>query len=303
MLLKDCGPLATAYTLTQCPESASPSSDRHMEAVRGHVALYLSELIGYIAKGTLHPAPGLEQREGEYDVTIYRQKGESLFLNIGNWQERVVVMGFRSREDGASGSLQRSGKVRENDILIGINGQVVSEIPFKDVIDLLQKTAGFMTLRFVKGTYREVYLDRAQRNRFMPPPKEVAIATVPRAPAADAPAVSSALSNVIFRVSTTASGAEWGARIWYENKMHELGRFQGKKEAAEAFRNAMQKLYGHEGVQKYCRNLEYFVASPYDAVNTAEQDLMSDDSEDEGYEDPTTGLDKSSWMLMGENVK
>ena len=135
MLLKDCGPLAAACALIQGPEAPPKPEgvDGAFSTVRGHVALYLSELVGYISKGTLHPAPGLEQREGEYDVTIYRVKGESLFLNIGNWQERVVVMGFRAGEDGQPGSLQRSGRVRENDILMGINGQSVSDIPFKDV--------------------------------------------------------------------------------------------------------------------------------------------------------------------------
>jgi len=132
----------------------------------------------------------------------------------------------------------------------------------------------------------------------------MSIAKVPQAANIDLSSAPPVLSNVIFRVNSTASGAEWVARIWYENKVHELGRFQGKKEAAEAFRSAMQKHYGQEGVQKYCRGLEYFVASPYDAMNAADpMGQMSDDSDDEGFEDPTTGLDKSAWLLMGETVK
>jgi len=197
ILLKDCGTLSATAALTQGPEAPAAREGQVTKTVRDHVALYLSELIGCIAKGTLHPATGLEQREGEYDVTIYRTPGESLFLNIGNWQERVVVMGFRPGEDGQAGSLQRSGRVRENDILIAINGKVVSEYPFKDVsgadrvrmnfdmrplfdwpaceqvIDLLQKAHGFMTLRFVKSSYRDLYLDRSSRNRYVAQPKEV----------------------------------------------------------------------------------------------------------------------------------
>ena len=134
---------------------------------------------------------------------------------------------------------------------------------------------------------------------------QVPIPALPQKPSVDLSTVPPALHDAIFRVTGTASGAEWGARIAYENKVHKLGRFQGKKEAAEAFRTAMQKYYGQDGVQKYCRGLEYFIASPYDNTLNAVDPMgeMSDDSDDEGYEDPSSGLDKSAWLLMGETVK
>jgi hypothetical protein len=79
-------------------------------------------------------------------------KGSSgLFMNIGDYKNRVVVLGFRKKSDGSLGPAEASGKIRMGDLLVGINGQYLTKLGFKQIIQLLSmKDCPFLYLRFLR---------------------------------------------------------------------------------------------------------------------------------------------------------
>jgi hypothetical protein len=120
----------------------------------------LSKKVDHCARGQVPPPPGPPHKPGEYDVTFYRPPGDTLSLNIGNYRGRLVVMGFRTREDGGRGALERSSRVSENDVLVAINGESMLREPFQKVMDKLQAASHYVTLRFVANQWRDQYLDQ-----------------------------------------------------------------------------------------------------------------------------------------------
>jgi len=79
------------------------------------------------------PPASLPHHQGVYHVTFWRTQGESLYLNIGNYREHVVLMGFRPMQNGQIGPLEQSGKLQPNDVLIGIQGQALAPSLFREV--------------------------------------------------------------------------------------------------------------------------------------------------------------------------
>ena len=43
-------------------------------------------------------------------------------------------MGFRPKSDGNKGKAELCGKIKPGDMLIAINGQYISKLPFRDVV-------------------------------------------------------------------------------------------------------------------------------------------------------------------------
>jgi hypothetical protein len=81
-------------------------------------------------------------------------KGSSgLFMNIGDYKNRVVVLGFRKKSDGSLGPAEASGKIRMGDLLVGINGQCLTKLGFKQIIQLLSmKDCPFLYLRYTPAS-------------------------------------------------------------------------------------------------------------------------------------------------------
>jgi len=295
-LLHDCGPLVHAYACLQEKEEREEEARRAEGGVEGKeedkkedhaagqgmreteqaVAICLSSIVDHVAKGLLMPSPGPAQKGGEYDVSFYRKPGETLSLNIGNYQEKVVVLGFRPRDDGSKAALERSERVRENDVLVAVNGESVLDVPFREVIDKLGMTSGFMTLRFVAAQYRDQYLQHYVKNPSVPEEEAHHAALQKKALSFPAPLPPSAaltglyrtpssFSEVIARVAHSEGGRtqeRWTARIRVKDRVQELGKFKGKKEAAAAFQAAVAKYYGgEEAAQRHCAGLEEFLAA------------------------------------------
>jgi hypothetical protein len=160
-VLRDCGVLPHAYSFLGQPSGLTegPAPEKEEEA-RAGVAVLLSEMVDHCARGQLPPPLGLPPTCIEYDVTFYRPPGDTLSLNVGNYRGRVTVQGFRPRGGGGRGALERSARVSENDVLVAINGEWVLREPFQKVIDKLQATSGYVTLRFVAKEWRDHYLDK-----------------------------------------------------------------------------------------------------------------------------------------------
>ena len=266
---------------------------------RREAATCLADVVDHIARGVLPPTPGAPQRTGEYEVSFYRKPGETLSLNIGNYSEKVVVMGFRPREDGTKAPLQRSGSVQENDVLVAINGEYVLDVPFREVIDKLGKVANYMTLRFVSAHYRDTYLKTycgnakaaekeaaeaaaARRDFSFPAPLEVKAVALP-------------LSEAIARV---AEDGKWAAKCRVKDRVQELGKYKTKMEAVSTFRAAILKYYGADEAKRVTPELEAFLNAPDEPPKAAAAEGKEKDKAEgeggNGEEEETAAADADS---------
>ncbi len=252
-----------AAAVGETEEAAAPAGPAAAAAeARREAACCVADMVDHVARGALLPMPGSPQRTGEYDVSFYRKPGETLSLNIGNYSEKVVVMGFRPREDGTKAPLQRSERVQENDVLVAINGEYVLDLAFREVIERLGKVAHYMTLRFVSAHYRDTYLktycgnakaaeraaaeEAAQRRDFsFPLPLELKAVQLP-------------LSEAISRVED----GKWSAKIRVKDRVQVLGKYKTKKEAASTFRAAVIKYHGADEAKRITPELEAFLNAP-----------------------------------------
>jgi len=118
---------------------------------RSEVASTLSDMIHSISRGTILPCPNRPPlKSNEIEVCV--AKGDSgLFMNIGDYRDRVVVLGFRKKSDGGLGPAEATGKIKIGDILVGINGLYITHLGFKKIIKLLSvKGQPYFYLRFLR---------------------------------------------------------------------------------------------------------------------------------------------------------
>jgi len=318
-LLHDCGSVVHAYSCLEEKEEREEEARREAEdtrvaaggasldkeekmdektlrakrATHEQVALCLSSIVDHIARGLLMPPPGPAQKGGEYDVSFYRKPGETLSLNIGNYQEKVVVMGFRPREDGSKAALEKSERVRENDVLVAVNGESVLNVPFREVIEKLGQTSHYMTLRFVAAQYRDQYLNHYVNNPSVPQEEAKHAASQAKSlsfpsslpPSSSLTTTTVPFSEAILRVRHSEGGQtheRWTAKIRVKDRVQELGKYKSKKEAASAFRAAVMKYYGgEEAAKRYCVGLEEFLQQTDDEEVVVEGEGGKEDEDDE----------------------
>jgi hypothetical protein len=162
--LKDPGDLTEPEYGQPSGLTEGPAPEKEEEA-RADVAVLLSEMLDHCARGQLPPP----QKPGEHDVTFYRAPGDPLSLNIANYRDRVVVMGFRKLKDGGPGALERSSRVLIGDWLVAINGESMLREQFDTVMNKLQATSHYTTLRFVANEQWDRYLDQHEDVNLMAP--------------------------------------------------------------------------------------------------------------------------------------
>jgi hypothetical protein len=128
------------------------SGESENDLVRVEVAGVLSDLVHTAARGK--PCVSVPSRpkllDKEIDVCIGKGS-DGLFMNIGSYKERVVVLGFRQRPDGRLGPAERTGLIKTGDILVAINGLYIAHLPFSKIVVLLSsKEFPFVYLRFLR---------------------------------------------------------------------------------------------------------------------------------------------------------
>jgi hypothetical protein len=100
------------------------------------------------AAGVSREAEASGADAGEEFEVIFENK-ESLFMSLeGLSTYTIVVTGFVKRPDGSKGQAESSGKIKEDDYLIGVNDVNLEDKTFFDSIGEIQGAAWPMTLKF-----------------------------------------------------------------------------------------------------------------------------------------------------------
>jgi hypothetical protein len=83
----------------------------------------------------------------EFEVTF--ETKESLFMNLeGLSTYTIIVVGFVSRPDGSKGQAEASGKIEEDDYLIGVNDVNLEDKSFFDSVTEIQNAEWPMRMKF-----------------------------------------------------------------------------------------------------------------------------------------------------------
>jgi hypothetical protein len=100
------------------------------------------------ASGVQREAEGAGADAGEEFDVVFETK-ESLFMSLeGLSTYTIVVTGFVKRPDGSQGQAESSGKIKEDDYLIGVNNVNLEDKTFFDSIGEIQQAVWPMTLKF-----------------------------------------------------------------------------------------------------------------------------------------------------------
>ena len=125
---------------------------RQPDNVVNEVAEMLSDIIHHISRRTIPGPEPSRPKLVSHEVEVCVPKGPSgLFMNIGDYKDRVVVLGFRKKNDNTPGPAESTGKIKMGDVLIAINGQYLTKLGFKSIIKLLSvKHIPYLYLRFLR---------------------------------------------------------------------------------------------------------------------------------------------------------
>jgi hypothetical protein len=204
-----------------------PESD----SVNNEVASTLGDLMHTISRGTPNPPrsrPPLRANEIELCVP----KGDKgLYLNIGDYQDRVVVLGFRNMENGNKAPIEASGKVKSGDILVAVNGLYITHLNFRKVVQLIAtKEFPFLYLRLIR----------------LPPSAADRLQSLMRA--GIKPLKSTKLIPVrsgYVGVTRLREGGRYKVELIHDYNTIFVGIFDSEVEAAEAYDSMALKLNGN----------------------------------------------------------
>jgi hypothetical protein len=122
------------------------------DEIFSEVAASLSEIVYSVARGdNLPPRPEIPSTH--FVVRIVIQAGtKDLLTYIGDFTGKCVIIGFKRNADGKPGPIEKTGKVKLGDVIIGINGQYVGNMPFEEIGALLKRSTklSILNLRLVR---------------------------------------------------------------------------------------------------------------------------------------------------------
>ncbi|CAN0169884.1 unnamed protein product, partial [Ectocarpus fasciculatus] len=254
-LLRECGPEAFAWTLGRRRDSDEDEADDGVDGeepkekkkrwytpagndpVNSEVSMAVAEAVHHVARGTTpgpQPArPSLMQHEVEVCV---RKGTGSLFMNIGEINDRVVVIGFRPQPDGHPGPAEATKKIKPGDVLVAINGVYMFEQGFRFLVKQLgAKEFPYMYLRFIRLTSGEQEKQDAVLEECSNPP-------LGRRPIP--------LRSKFFGVQPSADNSgRWVAEGYADHSLVALGEYGDEEEAARAYDTFAAKQHGRD----WCR--------------------------------------------------
>ena len=123
-----------------------------VDNVRVEVTNVVSDLVYSCARGKPCISSPSRPKLLDKEVEVCVGKGmDGLYMNIGSYKDRVVVLGFRRRADGRLGPAEKTNMIKMGDILVAINGLYIAHLSFSNIIKLLSsKEFPFVYLRFLR---------------------------------------------------------------------------------------------------------------------------------------------------------
>jgi hypothetical protein len=224
-------PIDLPYSTATLPNSLADPS-------RQICADVLSKMVYSIARNNHQPTlASTRSKLLSYEIEVCVAKGTGgLFMNIGDYKDRVVVLGFRRKPDGTMGPAEVTGKIKVGDILIGINGTYVSHIGFKHIIKILSTTSQpYVYLRFLRiNPESQNTIDLITKERTNSVNSSSRRPTFKR--------------SKYFGVYYRPVDGKWQAEIYKEDvgEMFVIGVYENQEDAAHAYDNEYTALHGSD---------------------------------------------------------
>lgn len=143
----------------------SSHSDTASDPIREEVADVLAAAVYSVSRAVrMDPYPARPKLPTPFsprtEIEVCVPKGSnSLHMKVCNFRGRCLVLGFRSTDDLTKGPAESTGRIKTGDILIGIDGLSLLQMPFKNILKLLGANQPFMFLRFMRMS-AAVYWER-----------------------------------------------------------------------------------------------------------------------------------------------
>jgi hypothetical protein len=131
------------------------------DSIRSAVVNTLSDMMFAVARDhekcpmpaypTRQPLPSRFQAPSEVEICVPKGPG-GLCIRIGNFRENVIVLGFKTMDNrGTKGPVERTGRIKAGDFLVGINGDYVYNLKFTKIASLLNCVrTPYVYLRFLR---------------------------------------------------------------------------------------------------------------------------------------------------------
>jgi hypothetical protein len=206
-----------------------------VDFIKDEVAIALSEMCYHVARGTRPEQWPTRPELLPHEIEVCVAKGVSgLFMNIGDYKNRVVVLGFRKMPNGAAGPAEATGKIKAGDVLVAINGVYVTKLGFHGIVKLLgTKDHPYLHLRFM----------RLDPNT---PAKDISEALIKQGQSMRMSKRPSFRRSLYFGVFPSLRDEKmWNALAFdLEHKEVNLGEFEEEEEAARAYDTFALSIYG-----------------------------------------------------------
>jgi chromodomain-helicase-DNA-binding protein 7 len=134
-----------------------------IDIVRNEVSECLSSLVYSCARNLRqnpYPSrprlPRRDQQPSEIEVCV--EKGaSSLLMAVGKYKNHVIITGFKKDSNGFAGSAEKTGRIKQGDILVAIDGRYCYEMKYRDIVELISSCKrNYMYLRFLRSTIHDL---------------------------------------------------------------------------------------------------------------------------------------------------
>lgn len=220
--------------LNRMTEWYTPNGD---DPVNSEVSMALADLVHHVARGTtIEPRPARPPlMQHELEVCLPKGSG-SLYMNIGEVHDKVVVIGFRPKPDGSPGPAESSKRIKPGDVLVAINGIYVYQQGFRFMVKQLSLAEfPFVYLRFIR-------LSTSEQQKSSEVFAECVNPEFGRRPFA--------LRSRYFGVQPSVeTKGKWVAETYDKFAYQNLGEFDVELDAARAYDSHIVKKHG----RSWCR--------------------------------------------------
>lgn len=194
------------------------------------VANVLSGVVHAVARGIPPESFPTRPKLLDNELEVCVAKGSSgLFMNIGDYKDRVVVLGFRKMPNGLPGPAERTGKIKAGDIIVGINGVYLAHMGFKNIIRILSS----------KGhTYLYLRLLRIAQDISSP------IDPYLKAQIEEKVSLKPRRERSLYFGVYPAGDKNWRAEVVHNHNVEEVGVFESELAAAKAYDSRALELCG-----------------------------------------------------------
>lgn len=196
-----------------------PITDEHL----GEVANVLSEIVYSVARGdSMPPRPELPSNHILVRIVVNTSPRE-LFMNIGNYNGKCVVAGFKRMSNGTPGPVERTNRVKVGDVIAAINGTYVADWTLERITALLKRDLAnpILHLRLIR-----VFGAQTAKN-VAPHLLCFAEEHIGRAPPTR--------RSLYFGVFPSSAPGKWLAESYYNYTRNTIAEFDIEEQAAKAY--------------------------------------------------------------------